>query len=108
MPIQIIPGPEAVDTLKSNEAASWPARGTQNNRVEPIAKPKLFPTFKLERGEKIFTIGSCFARPVDAALMARGFEIPSRDARKADPEFATFGPRILHTFGIPSMITEVF
>ncbi len=107
MPIQIIPGPEAVDTVKSNVVSTWPPRSADATRVEPIAKPEFFPTFELERGEKIFTIGSCFARNVEAALIARGFEIPAREALKADPDFASFGPSILNNFGVPSIFNEI-
>jgi hypothetical protein len=37
------------------------------------------PRFKLPRNAKIFTIGSCFARSVEEALLQRGFSVLTRE-----------------------------
>lgn len=37
--------------------------------------PNFKPSFKLQPGEKIFTIGSCFARHIELTLEALGFEL---------------------------------
>lgn len=107
MPIEVIPGLAAIDTVKNNDVSSWPARGVENSRVDPIATPSFYPTFHVNQGEPIFTIGSCFARNVEQALMDRGFELPARDALKDDPEFSTIGPNILNNYGVPSIYNEI-
>lgn len=107
MPIEILKGNDAVEIMKKNVNSTWPARGSEQNRVEPFALPGFEPSFSIEPGEKIFTIGSCFARNVENALIDRGFEIPSRDALRADPEFAAIGPNILNNYGVPSIYNEV-
>jgi hypothetical protein len=107
MPIEVIPGPKAVDTLKSNDVASWPSRGAEFNRVEPLAKPAFYPSFTIARGDSIFTIGSCFARNVENALIQRGFDLPSREILKSDPEFAAIGPNVLNNYGVPSIFNEI-
>ena len=107
MPIEIISGPRAVELVKTNTMSSWPARNSEINRVEPLTAPGFRPTFKIARNEKVFTIGSCFARNVENALLERGFELPSRSALSDDPEFAAIGPNILNNYGVPSIFNEI-
>ena len=49
--------------------------------------PRITPKFKFARDDKIYAIGSCFARGIEHALTARGVTVESM-AR----EFATFQP----------------
>ena len=51
---------------------------------QPFFTPCIEPGFKLERDDKIFAIGSCFARGIEQALIARKMEVLS-----AAPEFAS-------------------
>ncbi len=39
--------------------------------------PEFKPSFKLEPGAAIFTIGSCFARNIEEALLPLGFKLPT-------------------------------
>ncbi|MEM1201298.1 MAG: hypothetical protein AAGI06_18500, partial [Pseudomonadota bacterium] len=78
MPTTIIPGPQAVENLKADGLAEWPSRLAPENRIEPLCKPGFKPNFHLEPGEKIFTIGSCFARNIEKALATRGFDVVTR------------------------------
>jgi hypothetical protein len=65
-------------TLAANKAArDYPGR--QSARcVDGYLWPALQPTFTIEPGTSIFTIGSCFARNIEEALMPLGFELPTR------------------------------
>lgn len=105
MPIIALNGPEAMRIRKANDLATWGNR-TEENRVEPIAKPAFDAPFKLRAGEKVFTIGSCFARNVEAELIDRGFEIPMRDLFKT-PAFSGLPPEIVNNFGTPSIYNEL-
>jgi hypothetical protein len=107
MPIEILRGDVAVATLKSNLYSGWPARTSENNRVEPRAMPNFAPSFAMHPGETIFTIGSCFARNVENALIDRGFVLPTREVLQTVPEFAAIGPSVLNNFGVPSIYNEI-
>jgi Flp pilus assembly protein TadD len=107
MAIAKFSGPKAVETLKSNKFSTWPARQSDLNRVEPVAKPFFRPSFKLLPGASILTIGSCFARNVENALLARGFDLPSRRAITEDEEFKAIGPGVLNNYSVPSIYNEL-
>ena len=59
----------------------------------PLAQPKFWPSFHINRSELIFTIGSCFARNIEKQLITEGykvaaanFEVPLDSRFKADPD----------------------
>src|SRR5258706_3855204 len=69
--------------------------------------PEFRPTFQFDSGERIFTIGSCFAREVEDGLLKRGFQIPVRAFLDKEPEFATVGTEALNNYGTPSIFNEL-
>ncbi|KZL14460.1 GSCFA family protein [Pseudovibrio axinellae] len=89
---------------KSNPVAQWPNRG-RANRFEPIARPQITNSFRLEPGSTVFTVGSCFARNIEAELQRQGFLIPSRDLFKTT-EFQGFNHSIINNFSVPSIYNE--
>lgn len=107
MPIEVIPGVSAIEILKANPVSSWPSRSEENNRIDPLASPAFTPTFTVDRGESIFTIGSCFARNVENALLDRGFRLPSREILRSDQDFSAIGPNVLNNYGVPSIFNEI-
>ncbi|SFU02750.1 GSCFA family protein [Pseudovibrio denitrificans] len=104
MPLQVIPAREAIEVRKSNPAAGWPNRGSAN-RFEPIARPRIEASFKLEPRSRIFTVGSCFARNVERNLEQEGFRLPAKELLK-QPEFAGVQVRVLNSYGTPSIFNE--
>lgn len=82
--IQRMTGSEAWATLGPNPIAFWPQRSDASNRVEPLAKPQFSPTFQLERGERIFTVGSCFARNIEVYLDKLGFRLPTLEYTRSE------------------------
>lgn len=104
MPLYTMPAAQAVETRKNNPNAGWGSRGSEN-RVEPFARPAFHSPFKLEPGERIFTIGSCFARNVETELMKRGFAVPGRELFKL-PEFNGIPVAAVNNFGTPSIHNE--
>ncbi len=79
-------GPEAWHSLHDNPAARWasglqqdPAPGTAWQRINdgPFFEPILRPEFSIDRSDRVFAIGSCFARNVEASLHALGFTVDS-------------------------------
>jgi len=73
-----IPGALAFSTLHGNPNNRWPARSA-DNRLEPLCAPVLRPSFGLEPGETIFTMGSCFARNIEFHLHRNGYRVPALD-----------------------------
>jgi thioredoxin-like negative regulator of GroEL len=104
MPLYEISATEAVRNRKSNPFATWGDRSSEN-RVEPIAKPAFDVPFKLVPGESIFTVGSCFARNVEAELQRRSFHIPMRDIFSTS-DFAGIDVGVINNFGTPSIYNE--
>ncbi len=104
MPLLVVKGADAVNNRKNNPFASWGDRNAPN-RIEPVCKPSFAVPFRLEPGEKIFTVGSCFARNVEVELMKRGFQLPMRELFKR-PEFGKLEVGIINNFGTPSIYNE--
>lgn len=103
-PLLELDGLQVLEDRKNNPYANW-GRRDQPNRVEPIATPAFDVPFTLSRGEKIFTIGSCFARNIETKLMEMGFDVPVRSLFRS-PEFASVNPGIINNFGTPSIFNE--
>jgi thioredoxin-like negative regulator of GroEL len=106
MPAKIISGPKAVENLKTSAYSSWPSRADAENRIEPFCKPEFEPGFSLKPGEKVFTIGSCFARNIEKALAARGFDVVTRRILAASDSTTMFRANILNNYGVPSILNE--
>ena len=77
MPIRRISAADAYSTLKANSDSDWPRRDDPANRFAHFADPSFKPGFMLEPGQRIFTIGSCFARGIERTLAERGFDVPT-------------------------------
>lgn len=104
MPLIEINGPDAVATRKSNPCATWGDRSAPN-RIEPFTTPSFAVPFQMQPGEKIFTVGSCFARNVEAELVRRGFDLPMRKLFQRD-EFIGIEMGAINNFGTPSIYNE--
>lgn len=97
---------DALARSRKNPQAKWPQRHTAN-RLEPECWPGLTPSFKFEAGDKIFTIGSCFARNIERHLVGAGFNIPTRKFL-ADAGFdADTGAEMLNKYTPPSIFQEL-
>lgn len=105
MPILSFSGAEAVRTRKSNPQAGWGVRG-EENRIEPFTRPAFDVPFTFEPGEKIFTVGSCFARNVETELARRGYAIPMNDLFKT-PAFEGLASWFVNNYGTPSIYNEL-
>ena len=90
MSIEIIPAETAWQQLDNNwhHHARWPTRQSAE-RLYPVASPHAGATFKINPEDKIFCIGSCFAREIESTLRAldfnvlsTGFALPTSKHRK--------------------------
>ena len=64
--------------IKKNPGFGWPERN-ETNRLEPVCQPLYTPSFKIKQDDKIFTLGSCFARNIENHMVGHGLDvIPTR------------------------------
>lgn len=73
-----VPAAKARKRAVENRFSRWRGR-SEDNRLEPECWPTLTPSFRIDPGAKIFTIGSCFARNIEAHLADLGYEMPVLD-----------------------------
>lgn len=104
MPIKVIPGKEALGNLKQNPAAAWPAFNDRNNRLWPIAKPEFKASFSIKSGAEVFTMGSCFARNIENALIKRGLNVPTYEFMRNHNELR---PQFLNLYSVASIYNEL-
>lgn len=69
-----IPYNEAVSDSTRNRLSKHPSRA--DNRLEPVAKPSFDTGIHLNPGDRIVTMGSCFARNIEEYLGTIGFVVP--------------------------------
>jgi tetratricopeptide (TPR) repeat protein len=78
MPINAFPADQAMANLRGSRSSLWPERWRGQDRLKGVAQVEFSPSFRLEPGEAVMTIGSCFARNIEARLAELGFDIPAR------------------------------
>ncbi len=77
MPILSIPGERALENRRV-PLSLWPTRTQRADSLYPVAIPRFERSFTIDRSDKIFCIGSCFAREIEAVLHREGFDVLSR------------------------------
>ena len=107
MPIRRLSAADAFATLKGNASAHWPRRDDPGNRFALFADPSFQPRFMLEPGQRIFTIGSCFARGVERALADRGFDIPTLAYQTTDREWGGNPTGYLNNYVPPAIAPQI-
>jgi hypothetical protein len=76
MPLLELDGRTAWNNVFSNNGyPRWPRESSP--RMMPMAVPQIEPSFRIEPGAKIFTVGSCFARNIEQHLALHHFDVPS-------------------------------
>ncbi len=93
MPLLVTPAAEAFKRVRQKDSR-WPRTAeAQAERLIPLAQPRFWPSFHINKRELIFTVGSCFARNIEKQLIAEGynvaaaqFESPLDGGLKADPD----------------------
>ncbi len=95
MPLDITSGEEARRTLQNNRRGLWHRKDAPINdpngdfAFQRLQSPFFTPLFsagcKIDRADRLFAIGSCFARGIERALLGRKMQVLS-----AAPEFNAF------------------
>lgn len=108
MPIQSFTSTEAGRNVRRNPVGMWPDGRRRGQRLEGIADIKPQPSFTIEPDDKLMTIGSCFAREIEKALAARGFDLPTTAlVLPAEERASATANDILNKYTIHSMANEI-
>lgn len=68
---------QAFASLRANRNSVWPDGRKDTTRLSGVAQVGLSPSFSFIEGERIFTVGSCFARNIEKHLGQLGFDVPA-------------------------------
>jgi len=77
------------------------------NRLIPEAWPEYTPSFKIDKSDKIFTIGSCFARNIEEHLLRLGYDVPMMSFSVPKSEWLYRPNGILNKYSPPSILNEL-
>lgn len=104
-PLYAATATEAVDNYRENPARTWYKDNTDPNNPagkyafqrlrQTYLTPHVIPKFKLCQDDKVYAIGSCFARGIENTLGARNMIVES-----AAPEFAKLQPANRESSGL--------
>ena len=99
---------EALANHRSNRLASWPDGRRSSARLEGVASVGFSPSFQIEPGEAIFTVGSCFARNIEGRLHALGFDVPALEVSlPADERISNTANDVLNKYTAHSILNEI-
>lgn len=78
-PLEQTSAQDAYETARHNTLRRYPSPDRDGSRLYPLAAPTGRRSFQIEKNDRIFTAGSCFARNVEAALTDVGMQITSNE-----------------------------
>ena len=108
MPVEILSSEQAWKAATENPRAKYPTPTTDGHRLYPYPSPEVAATFRIAPEAQIFTLGSCFAREVDAVLIDAGFHVTSRSASLSqEMKRRTSDVTIFNKYTIHSILNEV-
>ncbi|SDF43801.1 GSCFA domain-containing protein [Sporomusa acidovorans] len=107
--MKIFKGYEAYNNLLKgieNRTFRYPAKN-ETGYYQGMLLPKLTPKFRLKPNEKIFTIGSCFAREIEARLIQLGFDVPVGKFKVGQSEIAYAAPHLLNEYNAGTLLQRI-
>jgi hypothetical protein len=108
MPITTFTAEQAMANLRARRSSLWPERWRGADRLKGIAEVEFQPSFTLTPGEAVMTIGSCFARNIEARLAELGFELPALEVKlPAEERSSETENDLLNKYTPPSVINEL-
>lgn len=78
-PLEQMSAEAAYGNARTNKLRAYPSPDRGGDRLYPLAAPSAKPSFRMRRSDTVFTIGSCFARNVEAALTEAGLTVTSQE-----------------------------
>lgn len=109
MPIQRIAGGEAINRLRTEgRRVRWPDHREPDRRMEGLVTVTSKPSFQIDPGDRIFTMGSCFARNIELRLADIGFATVMYDEDLAGAlEALGLGPGFMNKYNSASIRAEM-
>lgn len=107
MPITTLSSEQAYQQYKDNPLTNWPERGGPRDRFSPMAAPGFSASTRLIPGEKVFTIGSCFARHVERELDKHGFDIPNSRFTVDEKYWSGAAGTLLNNYVISAVLPQI-
>jgi hypothetical protein len=95
---------QALDNTRRSRISRFPGAG--DPRVGKLMLPALKPKFRIPRGSRIFTIGSCFARNIEEKL-GKDFILPTRYFRVSKEEWAARPNGLLNEYNPGTMYQRI-
>lgn len=107
-PLSSISAAAAYDNAKSNKLRSYPSPKRDGDRLYPLAAPSAKPSFSMKPADSVFTIGSCFARNVESALLDIGMTVTSNeDQLGVVGDSLGFTPNFFNKYSIHSIYNDL-
>lgn len=97
-------GEAAFAAALKNPARKYPGRSDDRFLPEQLLFPVLSPGFRIGAGDTVFTIGSCFARNVERALLAERVSVPTAEFAAPAEEAPGQPNRILNQYNPATML----
>lgn len=98
-------GPEAWKRVTHSDCAKW--EDAAKRLDEAPVTIQVAPAFRIEPSQKVFCIGSCFARNIEEHLLYRGIEVLSKRIRCPKEEWPYRPNGIVNKFTTHSMFQEL-
>lgn len=99
---------DANKNLRSDRACRWPDGRANGMRLEGLVSVTLKPKFQFSSSDKIFTIGSCFAREIEKYMSNLGFDLPALQVEIPESErVSNTANDILNKYSVHSMENEL-
>jgi hypothetical protein len=107
-PLSSISAADAYANAKTNKLRSYPSPKRDGDRLYPLAAPSAKPSFSMRSTDTVFTIGSCFARNVESALMDIGMTVTSNeDKLGVVGDSLGFTPNFFNKYSIHSIYNDL-
>jgi len=108
MPLLKLSSSDANKNLRSDRACRWPDGRANGARLEGFVSVTLKPKFQFSSSDKIFTIGSCFAREIEKYMSNLGFYLPAMQIELPESERASSTANdMLNKYSVHSMENEL-
>ncbi|MEL7461099.1 MAG: GSCFA domain-containing protein [Pseudomonadota bacterium] len=99
----ITAGEQAFKTALANAHRNYPAKDDPRT-IGQMILPSFRPGFSIPQGASVFTIGSCFARNVERALLAHGVTVPTAHFAAPHDEAPGQPNRVLNQYNPATML----
>jgi len=107
-PLETIPAADAYAQARTNTLRRYPSPDRDGDRLYPLAAPSAKPSFRIGKTDKVFTIGSCFARNVEASLIDVGMTVTSNETDLGPVgESLGFAANFFNKYAIHSILNDL-